>query len=181
MEEILDYLNNYFYKFGEVDTFTINNGVLDVKGNYYKGQYIKIEKSALNTGVFKVVDVTEDGVVLDDVINETFEGMVYSLAIPRPLLRTNDEIVEFKASNKPSAIVSESFGSYSYSKATKNGVSAGWRDVFKEDLMTYRCIFAKRRGIPVLVLDKEIADQNYFLTANDEIFTDVNEFRLVVK
>ena len=58
---------------------------------------------------------------------------------------------EFKVNNKPSVYTSESFGNYSRSWATNSkGNVVTWKDVFKEDLNQYRCMFDDREGLEVI-------------------------------
>ena len=54
--------------------------------------------------------------------DEEFEGIISSLAIPNDLISLKAKIEVYESENKPSAIVSESFGNYSYSLATNVNV-----------------------------------------------------------
>ena len=146
MEEVLRYLNNYFFRFKEVGNFTIeNNKIIGLKGKYIKGQYLLIEGSILNDGVVKVENIVGDGMHLEKPFNEEFKGTVYSLAIPQAVISLVDEIDSWKEENKKTNIVSESFEGYSYSRANTNGQVATWKDVFKEELRGYRKITDGKR------------------------------------
>ena len=146
MEEVLRYLNNYFFRFKEVGKFTIqDNKIIGLKGEYIKGQYLLIEGSVINDGVVKVISVVDGEVTLEKPFNEEFKGVIYSLAIPQTIINLVDEIDGWKEENKKTNIVSESFEGYSYSRANTNGQVATWKDVFKEELRGYRKITDGKR------------------------------------
>lgn len=148
MEEILRYLNNYFFRFKEVGKFTIqDNKIIGLKGEYLKGQYLLVEGSTLNDGVVKVISVVDGEVTLEKPFNEEFEGVIYSLAIPQTIINLVDEIDKWKEENKKTNIVSESFEGYSYSRANTNGQVATWKDVFNEELRGYRKITDGKRMV----------------------------------
>lgn len=148
MEEVLRYLNNYFFKFKEVGNFTIqNNKIIGLKGKYIKGQYLLIEGSVLNDGVVKVETVVGNEITLEKSFNEEFKGVIYSLAIPQAVISLVDEINLWKADNKKTDIISESFEGYSYSRANSNGQVATWKDVFKEELRGYRKVTDGKRTV----------------------------------
>lgn len=64
------------------------------------------------------------------------------MAVPRALIALSDEIKAWVDKNgQESPYTSESFGGYSYSKATNaQGMAVGWRDVFRSRLNTWRKI-----------------------------------------
>ncbi len=162
MEEILNYLNNYFYSYAlktdvtfeeEGNSFTISK----FKKNFYKGQYIKIEETTINDGIFKIISIRDNGdsITITTDATEFAEGnfrcFILALAVPRPVIKLKEAIEEFKTKNKPSVYTSESFGNYSRSWATNSkGAILTWKDVFKEDLNQYRSMFDNREGIEVI-------------------------------
>lgn len=162
MEELLNYLNNYFYNYELIGpvVFEDDNSSLtipDVNKEFYVGQYIKIENSKFNDGIFKVIDVNSNDnnytITIDssDFIPGVFTCSILSLAIPRVIIKLKESIEDFKANNKPSVYTSESFGNYSRSWATNSkGNVVTWKDVFKEDLNQYRCMFDDREGLEVI-------------------------------
>lgn len=162
MEELLNYLNNYFYNYELIGpvVFEDDNSSLtipDVNKEFYVGQYIKIENSKFNDGIFKVTDVNSNDnnytITTDssDFIPGVFTCSILSLAIPRVIIKLKESIEDFKANNKPSVYTSESFGNYSRSWATNSkGNVVTWKDVFKEDLNQYRCMFDDREGLEVI-------------------------------
>lgn len=148
MEEILRYLNNYFFRFKATGKFEIRgNKIIGLKGEYFKGQYLLIEGSLLNDGVVEVLDCSNNEITIEKPYNEKFEGVIYSLAVPTQLRELKDKIEEFKLKNKNSDKVSENFEGYSYTKAAVNGEIATWKDVFKEELRPFRQMYDGKRRV----------------------------------
>ena len=137
LETVLMYLNNWFAVGRYDDTYTIEDGKLTLPF-LVNGQYFRILGSLLNDGVYKYAN----GTALDEtgteitLIDETFDGSVWALAIPKGFLSMVEEITVWTAKNGDGgAYTSESFGGYSYSKATNSkGMAVGWRDVFAAQL-----------------------------------------------
>ena len=115
------------------------------------GQRFRILGSALNDGIYTYYDESalynDDDDALADLMDETFTGAIIAMAIPKAFLKIVSDITEWQ--NKNSQIVespytSESFGGYSYTKATGSGSNAGgvlgWRDIFRARLNAYRRI-----------------------------------------
>lgn len=130
LETVLMYLNNWFVMGRYDDTYTIEDGKLTLPF-LVNGQYFRIVGSLFNDGVYRYPA---------DLTNETFDGSVWALALPKALLSTVDEITAWQAKNGDSGpYTSESFGGYSYSKATNSkGVAVGWRDVFAAQLAPWK-------------------------------------------
>lgn len=136
LSEILAYLRNYFVKTVHKGTFEIVGGNLSPLDFLIPNQYFRIVGSVLNDGVYCYDDTLE-------LLDETFTGEIWALAIPPDLLKIADEITDFMASDeaKPSAYTSESFDGYSYTKATdSNGVGVLWQAVFAKRLRRWRKI-----------------------------------------
>lgn len=134
LEQILAHLNNWFLVADGVhqDEYTIADGTVELPF-LRPGQYFRIIGSVFNDGLHQYP--------ADDLTDETFDGAVWALAIPRAVQELSDEIKAWAEKNQPSAYTSESFGGYSYSKATgQNGAPLGWQDVFKAQLNPYRKI-----------------------------------------
>ena len=130
LETVLMYLNNWFVVGRYDDTYTIEDGKLTLPF-LVNGQYFRIVGSLLNDGVYQYPAELTD---------ETFDGSVWALALPKALLSTVDEIIAWQAKNGDSGpYTSESFGGYSYSKATNSkGLAVGWRDVFAAQLAPWK-------------------------------------------
>lgn len=143
LNELCQELRNYFDKaqpkfFGEIvieDGKITNAEFLEaIKSN----QYFRIVGSIFNDGVY----CFKEELKLED---ETFDGAIWLMAIPQSFLALAKEIEDWqteygKALNSP--YTSESFGGYSYSKASgKNGGGAvTWQDAFASKLNLYRRI-----------------------------------------
>lgn len=134
LEQILMHLNNWFLVPDGVheDTYEIKEGGIALSFLAHR-QYFCICGSVFNDGLHQYP--------ADDLTDETFTGTVWALAVPKQLVTLADEIQAWAEKNQPSAYTSESFGGYSYSKATgQNGAPMGWQDVFKAQLNPYRKI-----------------------------------------
>ena len=132
LETVLMYLNNWFTVGRYDDTYTVEDGKLTLP-LLSNGQYFRIVGSLFNDGVYQYSDTLE-------LTDETFSGSVWALAVPKALLATVDEITTWTAKNGDNGpYTSESFGGYSYSKATNSkGVAVGWRDVFSAQLAPWK-------------------------------------------
>lgn len=131
LEQVLAYLHNYFVKrtLPESD-WEIAGGTMEITGAL-PSQYIRIIGSTLNDGVYQYP--------LTGLTDELFTGTVQLLSIPKTVLALVQEIESWADKNQPTAFTSESFGGYSYSKATNaDGVAASWQDVFRARLAPYR-------------------------------------------
>lgn len=136
LSEILAYLRNYFVKTVHKGTFEIVGGNIAPLDFLIPNQYFHIVNSTLNDGVYCYGDTLE-------LLDETFVGEIWALAIPPDLLKIADEIADFMASDeaKPSAYTAESFDGYSYTKATdSDGVGISWQAVFAKRLRRWRKI-----------------------------------------
>lgn len=135
LDEILAYLKNYFICEKQIGSFEITNGKLPLSDFLKQDQYFLISGSTFNNGIY----CYNDDLSLKD---EAFKGVICSLAIPPDLLKLASEIEEYVNSDdtKPSAYVSESFGGYSYTKATENGAAVSWQAVFRKRLKRWRKI-----------------------------------------
>ena len=134
LEELLRYVNNRFdadmngRAYGSTSgTIKIVGGVLNAKG-LKEGQYFWVEGSTLNDGLHLHP--------ADDLIDEEFKGRVVYLRVPRAVVELADEIYDWTEKNSDmlnSPLQSESFGGYSYTKASMSGKSGGgysWQDHF---------------------------------------------------
>jgi len=135
IKQVLDYIHNYFVKEVYAGTFKIENGAIGVD-ELLDGQYFMIKGSALNDGIYQYP--------VTGLLDETFKGSISALAIPRDVLELIAEIETWQTENKKtleSPFQSESFGGYSYSKASSgksDGSQLTWRDVFGPRLNAYR-------------------------------------------
>lgn len=132
LEEILMHLNNWFVVPDDkhVGNFSVKDGGISLPF-LQNGQYFRLIGSVFNDGLHQYPAT--------DLNDEDFTGIVYALAIPKSLLGIADEISAWCDNNQPSAYTSESFGGYSYSKATnESGQPVSWQDVFRKKLNAWR-------------------------------------------
>ena len=132
LETVLMYLNNWFAVGRYDDTYTIEGGRLTLPF-LVNGQYYRIVGSLFNDGLYRYGEET----LLTD---ETFEGEIWALAVPKSVLAITEEITTWIEKNGAAGpYTSESFGGYSYSKATNaKGMAVGWRDVFSSQLAPWK-------------------------------------------
>ena len=141
LESILVHLNNWFLIPGGVHsgTFEVKDGGISLPF-LSSGQHFRVCGSVFNDGLHLYP--------ANNLVDETFDGTVWALAIPKQIVSLADEIKSWTEKNPPSVFTSESFGGYSYSKATgSNGQPATWVDVFRQQLNPYRKI---RENGPVI-------------------------------
>lgn len=135
LEEVLQHLNNWFLvPYGiHSGEFTVQDGGITLPF-LQAGQYFRVVGSIFNDGVYQYP--------ADCLTDEVFEGAVWALAVPKTVVSLADEIAAWIEKNgTPGPYTSESFGGYSYSKATNSsGVAVGWQDVFKSRLNAWRRI-----------------------------------------
>lgn len=140
MQAILDYINNWFVKDVYQGTFTVEDGKITTSPGLQLGQYYKIVGSVFNDGLHQWH--------LDDLIDETFTGELWALAVPVELVNLSNEIEDWCSANQKvldSPYKSESFGGYSYTRAEntsgKTYVGAdAWKTQFGASLNAWRKI-----------------------------------------
>lgn len=142
LEQILDFIHNYFIKEVYRGKFKISNGSLLDIDFLQEGQYFKIVGSIFNDGVHKYLSADAS------LIDEEFVGDIWAMAVPPAVIALADEITDWvdkygDIMNSP--YQSESFGGYSYSKAQGYASAGGeilssWQAVFGSRLNHWRKI-----------------------------------------
>ena len=150
LQQVCDFVHNYFVLETHVGEFTIADGTISLP-SILVGQRFRVIGSALNDGIYTY---STDGAILNDdgleqvqLVDETFTGTVQLMGVPVAFNAIVSEISAWVASNQAvmnSPYQSESFGGYSYTKAT-GGKSGGsgtftWQDAFRSRLNAYRKI-----------------------------------------
>ena len=138
LEQVLMNIRNWFTVDGGIHsgTFTIEDGGITLPF-LANGQYFRIIGSVFNDGLHQYPAA--------DLVDEEFSGAIWALAIPAAVVDLADEIGAWQEKNgeaSASPYQSESFGGYSYSKAT-DSVSGGavtWQSAFKKQLSVWRKI-----------------------------------------
>ena len=139
LTEICAELRNYFCTdadkhFGK---FEVSGGNIAPLDFLQEGQYFRVIGSVFNDGVHQYPEY--------DMTDETFEGAVWAMRVPPDVVELSTEVENFAKSDdaKPSAFTSESFGGYSYSRATNpDGSTLTWQGAFRSRLNKYRKVRA---------------------------------------
>ena len=135
LTELLAEIRNYFEvpngrHFGK---FEISGGSIAPLDFLQDGQYFRIIGSVFNDGVHQYP--------ASDLTDEVFHGAVWAMAVPPTLIALTAEIEEYNKSDagKVSPYTSESFGGYSYTKATDaSGAPISWQKAFANRLNRWR-------------------------------------------
>jgi len=139
-------VNNYFDIHRYFDTFTISGGQLLspaalADGTLQDGQYFRIVGSVFNDGVYQYP--------ASGLTDETFDGAVWTMAVPPAVTELLSDInawLEKNGTVLDSPFQSESFGGYSYTKASGSSGSGSstdastWQGHFKNRLNVWRKI-----------------------------------------
>ena len=136
LEQVLMHLKNWFLVPGGIHegTYTIEDGGITLPF-LANGQYFRICGSVFNDGLHQYP--------ASDLKAETFEGTVWALAIPQAVIDLALEIEAWQNKNGDASVSpyqSESFGGYSYSKATDSasGGAVTWQSAFRSRLNAWR-------------------------------------------
>lgn len=137
LEQICAFIHNYFVHDRISGTFTIENGSITLPF-LVDGQYFRICGSRLNDGVYQYPT--------SDLTDEVFDGVIWEMRVPRAVLEIESDILDWVdkyGEAVASPYQSETFGGYSYTKATATGlngatVEAGWQSAFKTRLNEWR-------------------------------------------
>lgn len=147
LTEICQYLHNWFEKAKYYGKFQISDGSIESYNDgdigLIEGQYFRIIGSLLNDGVHRYK--SESDVLMD----ETFDGAIWSMAMPPAVLSLSEDIDAWQSkhggadSAAMSPYQSESFGGYAYSKSSggnveSGGGNGGWQSAFANRLKPWR-------------------------------------------
>lgn len=139
MGQVMAEVRNYFPKLRMKEEWTIRGGVLSPNDMLLTGDLIAIGGSLRNDGVYEV----QEGGRLEGVQDEVFQGSVWLLCPPPAFMALCEEISAWEETKPAYGVKKESFGCYSRENAVSaEGVSMGWQDVFKADLLPYRRMFS---------------------------------------
>lgn len=155
LNEVLEYLNNYFieytsgaknYSYTKDVTFTTNDTLTatDFSDTYIIGEYILIEGTRINDGVYKVSDIDATTINIDTGVDYTIDAepevstTLTKCYIPKDLLALVEEISTYNA-NVTDGLTSESQGQRTVNFANgSSGGSSGWQGAFASRLSKYR-------------------------------------------
>ena len=136
LEQVLQHLNNWFLVGIHEGTFTVENGSIALPF-LLTNQYFRICGSVFNDGLhqYPATDLTD----------ETFTGTVWVLAVPKAVVVLAEDIAAWEEKNGEAVLspyTSESFGGYSYTKASggnaDKSAGTGWQGAFKGRLNDWR-------------------------------------------
>lgn len=152
LQQVCEAIHNYFIQSPNPGKYTIEGGTISPLPSLLEGQRIWIVGSALNDGVYTYHAngiTNDDETDSADLADETFNGSVCALAVPRDVIALSKEISDWlgkygEEMDKP--YQSETvIGVYSYEKQTASKVGGGssiitWQDQFASRLKRWRRI-----------------------------------------
>lgn len=151
LQQICEYLNNYFVNENEIHsaTFTISGGTVTPLEGLKEGQRFYLTGSDLNDGIYTYHSTgvkNDDDIAGAGLADEVFFGAIVGLSVPPQIIALSAEVAAWvdkygDAVNSP--YQSESFGGYSYTRASKAGSGAGssvagWQEVFASRLKRWK-------------------------------------------
>ena len=142
MTELCQELHNWFIRERHRARYVISGGTIEIPF-LQEGQYYRILGSVFNDGVHIYRSY--------ELIDETFDGEVWAMAVPAAVIKLADDITAWRKkyadidSPAMSPFLSESFGGYSYTKGSGSSTGSssginGWKSAFKEELNKWRKI-----------------------------------------
>lgn len=145
LTEICEYLHNWFCEDEDIVVGNIVVGDSEITVPYgviQPGQYIRIEGSVFNDGVWKYGET--------QFTPEEYEGSVWLMRIPKAVITLATDIDEWQSkyggadSKVMSPFNSEAFAGYSYSKSSGGSVSGevasptNWQGIYAARLSPWR-------------------------------------------
>lgn len=141
--DFCDEINNSFVSDRKFGTFTITNGALTGADDFLsENQYFRIVESTFNDGVYKHPTT--------DLIDETFDGAIWAMAVPPAALALLEKIQEWDTQYGNNAdnytpYASETMHHYSrsyaiYTNSKGELVRPTWQAVFRTELNRWRKI-----------------------------------------
>ena len=143
LTELCQELHNWFEREIHTGSFTITGGTITADF-LQANQYYRVCGSIFNDGIHQYGKEAQG-----EMVNETFDGAVWALGIPKAVIDLAEEISawreKYEAADSAalSPFNSESFGGYSYSKSAGNGsggnsTGVSWQTVFGSRLNMWR-------------------------------------------
>lgn len=149
LQDVLETIHNYFVRDTQSGTYTISDGAISPVPVLKEGQRFLITGSDLNDGVYTYHEsmlMNDDDCAGAGLADEVFSGAICGLSVPPQVIALSAEISEWVdqyGAAVTSPYQSESFGGYSYTRASASkkdgsGGAAGWQDVFGSRLKRWR-------------------------------------------
>ena len=137
----------------ERSDYEISGAQITLQGVYLVNQWVHIQGSILNDGIYRVKEVSgslytlENGtdVEIPTQGDEAFTGIIRGLRIDPSFIALTKEILTFNTeSGTPTAYQSESvLGVHSWTRATgENGAPIVWQQVFADRINPYKRLMA---------------------------------------
>lgn len=134
---VMRHVKNYFARGCMDGEFSVSGGKLTPAP---ASPYIAVSGSAGLDGVHPVSDLPSD-------VTETFTGRVWLLHPPEDFLALCEKISKYDDANPVGAMQSESFGDYTYRRASVgmngSGGVASWQTAFAQQLVPYRRMYTE--------------------------------------
>lgn len=164
LNAVLNELNNFFFRFSSniintsflrpnlniqfqfsIDaTFTAPDTITgDFTDTYLVGEYIKINDSRLNDGVYLITAIDNSSITIDTTVDfliktePEIQCLFTKLFIPSDVVQLIDDINTFNTSVS-NGVSSESQGNRSITYSTGSNGSTGWVQAFNSRLSVYR-------------------------------------------
>lgn len=150
LQQVLEHIHNRFIKAPYVGAYSISGGVISPLDFLVEGQRFWITGSVLNDGVYTYHSkgcTDDDDSYEAGFADEDFNGVICAMAVPPAVIALSADILGWEQKygdivNSP--YTSESFGGYSYTRASGSGAggnaAADWKDVFASRLNAWRKI-----------------------------------------
>ena len=138
LTELCGALRNWFETDRISGVYTVENGSITLPF-LQEGQFFRVVGSVFNDGVHQYPDY--------GMADETFDGSVWPMAVPPAVLTLCGDIEAWQTKHGDAAaspFMSESFGGYSYSKASTGAANGGtgavmtWQSAFKARMRQWR-------------------------------------------
>lgn len=138
---VMRHLRNYFERGSIEGEITIRGGVVSPAVD---APFVCFEGSTFHDGVWQIAG---NSLVGEHNPEETFTGKMWLLYPPDAFVALCEQIREYDGKNAPGALVAETLGEYSYTRATgKNGAPMTWEYAFATRLAPYRRMYTEVRG-----------------------------------
>ena len=138
METVMQTVHNYFERSALEGTFRLAGNVLTPAPS---APYVAIRGSAFD-GVYSCQNGYLYGLP-EGLLEEEWTGMVWELFPPAGFVSLCEEISAFDEKNPAGAMLSESFGDYSYTRGSNaRGTAVNWEQAYGSRLNAYRRMFS---------------------------------------
>ena len=134
-----------FFEDGYADAeFTVTaNGTLTPAVGVLDNQYVCIRGSTFHDGVWQMVSGKLTRSEDDDFPAESFTGRLWYLHPPGAFLDIVESITAFDQKTPVTGLQSESFGGYTYTRASGSQGALRWQEAYSSMLMPYRRMFSE--------------------------------------